>query len=187
MGIGGSSANGLSSSPTTMFVPVAFGGNINAGDIGNGAVSQTGSSEGGGGEFGFKLDIPMPKAPKLQLQNLDWMSDFGNGLSQAAKYGSQAYKIGKDIAPTATGVFQQFAPENYEKYVKPAGETFMTVKEAGKSAGGWKAVDQFGNSLSGNPSAPAEVAPTAAPTADEEFQQFLAWKAAQGKLILLQL
>ena len=38
---------------------------------------------------------------KLNLMNLDFMEDFGNGLQKASQYGSQAYKIGKQIAPVA--------------------------------------------------------------------------------------
>ena len=38
---------------------------------------------------------------KLNLMNLGFMEDFGNGLQKASQYGSQAYKIGKQIAPVA--------------------------------------------------------------------------------------
>jgi hypothetical protein len=33
------------------------------------------------------------------LQNLDWMSDMGAGLTKASKIGADAYKVGKTIAP----------------------------------------------------------------------------------------
>ena len=95
MGIGGNSVNGQNSSPKNWVSPVSYGGNINLGNIANGGIDQNGSSKAEGGKFDMSLKIPMPKGAKLQLQNLDWMSSFGKGLSTAAEYGSSAYKMGK--------------------------------------------------------------------------------------------
>jgi hypothetical protein len=52
-----------------MFTPVSFGGNIISGDVGNGPTQIGGSSHAEGGQFDFKLDMPMP-LPVMQLQNL---------------------------------------------------------------------------------------------------------------------
>ena len=124
--------------------------------------------------------------------NLGFMEDFGSGLSTAAKYGSQAYKYGKQVAPYAGEAWNYASPSTYETYAKPATENFLAVKDFGKAQGGWNAVDQFGHTLSGTQVAPvaqevmvqAPVVP-AQKTQEEEFAEFLAWKAAQGRLILL--
>ena len=74
MGIGGTSSSGHTASPTTMYAPVSYGGNIVAGDIGSGPIGLSGGSEAGGGSFDFKLDMPMP-LPAMQMQNLDFWTD----------------------------------------------------------------------------------------------------------------
>ena len=109
MGIGGTSSNNQGSNPNTFYSPVSYGGNIISGDVGNGPINIGGSTTAGGGGFDFKLDMPMPMpapAPVMQLQNLDFMTSFGNGLQSAAKLGSEAYKVGKTVAPIAGTVWQ---------------------------------------------------------------------------------
>jgi len=177
MGLGGSSSTSHTANPTNVFSPVAFGGgNIVAGDVGTGGVTTSGGSEAGGGSFDFKLDMPMPiPAMQLQnlkfkpkdvlhvaspitnfipmqqqLQNLGFLNDLGQGMESAAKYGSQAYKIGKTVAPYAGEAMQYAAPETYEKYAVPATNDFMMAKEMGKSMGGWNEVGKIGRELDGN-------------------------------------
>ena len=150
MGLGGSSSTSHTANPTNVFSPVAFGGgNIVAGDVGTGGVALSGGSEAGGGSFDFKLDMPMP-IPAMQLQNLGFLNDLGHGMESAAKYGSQAYKIGKTVAPYAGEAMQYAAPETYETYAVPATNDFMKAKEIGKSMGGWNEVGKIGRELDGN-------------------------------------
>ena len=92
---------------------------------------------------GGKTDITAP-IPVLQLMNLGFLQDFGNGLQTASQYGSQAYKIGKEAAPYAGQAMQYAAPETYQNYAVPATNNFMAAKEFGKSQGGWGAVDAYG-------------------------------------------
>ena len=92
MGLGGYSTTVQSTNPSTSFSPVSFGGNINSGNVGNGPVSLTGQTTAEGGKFDMNLEIPMLP---MQLQNLDFFSDFGSGMQLAAKYGADAYKVGK--------------------------------------------------------------------------------------------
>ena len=48
------------------------------------------------GAEGLKVHIgSIDCSSKLNLMNLGFMEDFGNGLQKASQYGSQAYKIGK--------------------------------------------------------------------------------------------
>ena len=165
MGLGGSSSTSHTANPTNVFSPVAFGGgNIVAGDVGTGGVALSGGSEAGGGSFDFKLDMPMPipamqlqnlgfldmPIPAMKLQNLGFLDDLGHGMESAAKYGSQAYKIGKTVAPYAGEAMQYAAPETYETYAVPATNDFMKVKEMGKSMGGWNEVGKIGRELDGN-------------------------------------
>ena len=85
------------------------------------------------------------------------MDSLGHGMESAAKYGSQAYKIGKTVAPYAGEAMQVVAPESYEKYAVPATADFMKAKEIGKSYGGWNAVDQMGKELDGNMVTPIAI------------------------------
>ena len=149
MGIGGTSSQGSSSNPMAFYAPHTMNGNIIAGNVGTGAVQQGGSSTAGGGSFDFKADIPIP--PPVMLQNLDFFESLGKGMQDAAKYGSQAYKIGKQVAPVAGDMMKYVAPEHYEKYAVPATKNFIAAKDLGKSMGGWKAVDAMGHEFAGQP------------------------------------
>ena len=149
MGLGGTSSQGSSSNPMTFYAPHTHNGNIIAGNVGTGAVQQFGNSTAGGGSFDFKAELPIP--PPVMLQNLDFFERLGKGMQDAAKYGSQAYKIGKQVAPVAGEMMQHVAPEHYEKYAVPATKNFIAAKELGKSMGGWKAVDAMGHEFAGQP------------------------------------
>ena len=48
------------------------------------------------------------------LQNLDFLSDFGEGLQTASKYGADAYKIGKTVAPAAGDAWKVVDNASYD-------------------------------------------------------------------------
>ena len=110
-----------------------------------------------GGDTDFTLGLKGGKGKKLNLMNLGFMQDFGNGLQTASQYGSQAYKIGKTVAPYAGEAMQYAAPETYEKYAVPATEDFMKAKDIGKSMGGWNEVGKIGRELDGNTVTPVAI------------------------------
>ena len=58
-----------------------------------------------GGDTDLTLGLK-GKGKKLNLMNLGFMQDFGNGLQTASQYGAQAYKIGKQVAPVAGQAMQ---------------------------------------------------------------------------------
>ena len=153
MGLGGTGSTQQSTNPNTFYSPVSYGGNIISGDVGNGPIGITGQTTAEGGKFDFKLDMPMP----MQLQNLDFFSDFGAGLSSAAKIGADAYKVGKQVAPVAGKLWEGADKESYNQYALPATDSFLSAKNAGKSVGGWNTLGQIGGAM--NPTAKPAAAP----------------------------
>ena len=117
----------------------AQGATLNFGNI---DCSKELHTQGGGTDL--TLGLKGGKGKKLNLMNLGFMEDFGNGLQTASQYGAQAYKIGKQVAPVAGQAMQYAAPETYQKYAVPAANNFMAAKDFGKSQGGWGAVGAFG-------------------------------------------
>jgi len=125
-------------------------------------------------------------ANDVVLQNLDFFSDLGSGLEKASKIGSSAYKIGKKVAPVAGGMWEKVDSKSYDKYAVPATKGFVDVKNVGKSVGGWNTLGAIGGAMNPSEQAPAPVAQ--GPTQEQiDFQNYLAFKAAQGQLILLNL
>ena len=104
-----------------------------------------------GGQTDLTVGLKGGKGKKLNLMNLGFIGDFGNGLQTASKYGAQAYKVGKQVAPVAGDAMQYVAPETYKNYAIPVTNDFLAAKEFGKSKGGWGAVDAFGQELAGAP------------------------------------
>ena len=82
------------------------------------------------------------------LMNLDFISDFGAGVQTASKYGADAYKIGKTVAPVAGDAWKAVDNTSYDKYAVPATASFLDVKNQGKAAGGWNAVNKVGGDIS---------------------------------------
>ena len=127
----------------------------------------------------------------VNLQNLDFFSDMGKGLEKASKIGGDAYKIGKKVAPVAGNMWQKADADSYNKYAVPGTKNFNDAKKMGKSVGGWNTVGAIGGAMNPSGQAPAPVAqgpkPVAqGPTQEQiDFQNYLAFKAAQGQLILL--
>jgi hypothetical protein len=89
--------------------------------------------------------------------------------------------IGKKVAPVAGDVWHSVDEKSYDKYAVPGTATFMDIKNTGKSMGGWNEVNHIGGELNGRNAAEAAAAQKEA----DEKAEFLAWKASQGKLVML--
>ena len=57
----------------------------------------------------MNLDMDMD-----MLMNLDFISDFGAGVQTASKYGADAYKIGKTVAPAAGDAWKVVDSSSYD-------------------------------------------------------------------------
>ena len=82
--------------------------------------------------------------------NLDFFSDLGKGLQAASEIGSQAYKIGKEVGTAGGNVWYAIDPEGYNATGAPIAASLHEIKDAGKAAGGWNAVNQMGQHMTGD-------------------------------------